>query len=91
MPVIDSATARDERRFGARVSRSDLFLSNLQYQWNSFVTFGYEQGLYRTRAIDRFGALPCFAHPKLHYSQYSIGVCGYFLFLVLIQRTLHEH
>jgi hypothetical protein len=24
------------------------------------VTFGYEQGLYRTRATDRFGALPLF-------------------------------
>jgi hypothetical protein len=54
----DQATARDARRFGARGSRSDLFSGNLQYKWNSFVTFGYEQGLYRTRATDRFGALP---------------------------------
>ena len=56
----DQATARDARRFGARGSRSDLFSGNLQYKWNSFVTFGYEQGLYRTRATDRFGALPLF-------------------------------
>ena len=56
----DQATARDARRFGARGSRSDLFSGNIQYKWNSFVTFGYEQGLYRTRATDRFGALPLF-------------------------------
>ncbi len=56
----DEAKARDARRFGARGSRSDLFSGNLQYKWNSFVTFGYEQGLYRTSATDRFGALPLF-------------------------------
>jgi hypothetical protein len=56
----DQATARDARRLGARGSRSDLVSGNLQYKWNSFVTFGYEQGLYRTRATDRFGALPLF-------------------------------
>jgi hypothetical protein len=32
----------------------------VQYKLNSFVTFGYEQGLYRTRATDRVGALPLF-------------------------------
>ena len=57
---FDQATARDARRFGPRGSRSDLFSGNLQYKFNSFVTFGYEQGLYRTRATDRFGALPLF-------------------------------
>ncbi len=56
----DQATARDARRFGARGARSDLFSGNVQYKLNSFVTFGYEQGLYRTRATDRFGALPLF-------------------------------
>jgi len=56
----DQATARDARRSGARGSRSDLFSGNVQYKLNSFVTFGYEQGLYRTRATDRFGALPLF-------------------------------
>lgn len=56
----DQATARDARRLGARGSRSDLFSGNLQYKLNSLVTFGYEQGLYRTRATDRFGALPLF-------------------------------
>ena len=56
----DQATARDARRFGARGSRSDLFSGNVQYKLNSFVTFGYEQGLYRTRATDRVGALPLF-------------------------------
>lgn len=57
---FDQATARDARRFGPRGSRSDLFSGNVQYKFNSFVTFGYEQGLYRTRATDRFGALPLF-------------------------------
>jgi hypothetical protein len=56
----DQASARDARRFGARGSRSDLFSGNLQYKLNSFVTFGYEQGLYRTRATDRLGTLPLF-------------------------------
>jgi hypothetical protein len=56
----DQATARDARRFGSRGARSDLFSGNVQYKLNSFVTFGYEQGLYRTRATDRLGALPLF-------------------------------
>ena len=56
----DQATARDARRFGPRGARSDLFSGNIQYKLNSLVTFGYEQGLYRTRATDRFGALPLF-------------------------------
>jgi hypothetical protein len=57
---FDQATARDARRFGPRGSRSDLFSDNVQYKLNSVVTLGYEQGLYRTRATDRFGALPLF-------------------------------
>jgi hypothetical protein len=56
----DQATARDARRFGARGSRSDLFSGNVQYKLNSFTTFAYEQGYYRTRAANRFGALPLF-------------------------------
>jgi len=58
----DQALARDARRFagGARGSRSDLFLGSLQYKLNTFVTFAYEQGYYRTRAANRAGALPLF-------------------------------
>ena len=56
----DQATARDARRFGARGARSDLFSGNVQYKLNTFVTFGYEQGYYRTRAANRVGALPLF-------------------------------
>lgn len=56
----DQATARDARRFGARGARSDLFSGNLQYKWNQWVTFAYEQGYYRTRADNRAGALPLF-------------------------------
>ena len=56
----DQATARDARRFGARGFRSDLFSGNIQYKWNQWVTFAYEQGYYRTRANNRAGALPLF-------------------------------
>jgi hypothetical protein len=56
----DQVTARDARRFGARGDRSDLFSGNLQYKWNQWVTFAYEQGYYHTRADVRTGALPLF-------------------------------
>jgi len=56
----DQAMARDARRFGARGNRSDLFSGNIQYKWNQWMTFGYEQGYYRTRADLRTGALPLF-------------------------------
>jgi hypothetical protein len=58
----DQATARDARRFGPRGSRSDLFSANIQYKLNQWVTFGYEQGYYRTRAANRTGLtlLPLF-------------------------------
>jgi hypothetical protein len=56
----DQATARDARRFGGRGARSDLFSGNLQYKWNQWVTFAYEQGYYRTRADNHAGALPLF-------------------------------
>jgi hypothetical protein len=56
----DEVAARDARRFGARGDRSDLFSGNIQYKWNQWVTFGYEQGYYRTRADVRTGALPLF-------------------------------
>lgn len=57
---FDEALARDARRFGGRGARSDLFSGNIQYKLNSFVTFAYEQGYYRTRADFRAGALPLF-------------------------------
>ncbi len=56
----DQAMARDARRFGARGVRSDLFSGNIQYKWNQWVTFAYEQGYYRTRANNRAGLLPVF-------------------------------
>ena len=56
----DQATARDARRFGARGARSDLFSGNVQYKWNQWVTFAYEQGYYRTRANNHAGLLPLF-------------------------------
>jgi hypothetical protein len=61
---FDQAKARDARRFSPVRGRSDLFSGNIQYKLNSFVTFGFEQGYYRTRAANRtadsFGGLPLF-------------------------------
>ncbi|HEU4434147.1 MAG TPA: hypothetical protein VFR51_12260 [Pyrinomonadaceae bacterium] len=57
---FDQAKARDARRFGLRGGRSDLFSGNIQYKWNQWVTFAYEEGYYRTRADARTGALPLF-------------------------------
>jgi hypothetical protein len=58
----DQATARDVRRLGPRGARSDLFSGNVQYKWNQWVTFAYEQGYYRTRAANHSGValLPLF-------------------------------
>jgi hypothetical protein len=56
----DEALARDARRFGGRGGRSDLFSGNIQYKWNQWVTFAYEEGYYRTRADFRTGLLPLF-------------------------------
>jgi hypothetical protein len=56
----DQATARDARRFGAHGARSDLISGNIQYKWNQWVTFAYEQGYYRTRAANQVGLLPLF-------------------------------
>jgi hypothetical protein len=56
----DQAKARDSRRFGGRGGRSDLFSGNIQYKWNQWVTFAYEEGYYRTRANSHSGSLPLF-------------------------------
>lgn len=61
---FDEALARDARRFSPVRGRSDLFSGNVQYKMNSFVTFAFEQGYYRTRAANSsvldFGGLPLF-------------------------------
>src|SRR6267142_1503069 len=61
---FDEALQRDARRFVPVRGRSDLFSGNLQYKLNSWVTFAFEQGYYRTRAANRseidFGGLPLF-------------------------------
>jgi hypothetical protein len=61
---FDEALQRDARRFSPVRGRSDLFSANLQYKLNSWVTFAFEQGYYRTRAANRsefdFGGLPLF-------------------------------
>jgi hypothetical protein len=61
---FDEALQRDARRFAPVRGRSDLFSGNIQYKYNSWVTFAFEQGYYRTRAANRsasdFGGLPIF-------------------------------
>lgn len=61
---FDEALQRDARRFAPVRGRSDLFSGNIQYKYNSWVTFAFEQGYYRTRAANHsasdFGGLPLF-------------------------------
>jgi len=57
---LDGAFARDARRLGAVRGRSDVAFASLQYKFNSFITFAYEQSLFRTRAVNNAGALPLF-------------------------------
>lgn len=61
---FDEAKQRDARRFSPVRGRSDLFSGNIQYKLNSWVTFAFEQGYYRTRAANRsaadLGGLPLF-------------------------------
>ena len=61
---FDEALPRDARRFSPVRGRSDLFSGNIQYKLNSWVTFGFEEGYYRTRATNHsatdFGGLPLF-------------------------------
>jgi hypothetical protein len=60
----DQAAQRDARRFSPVRGRSDLFSGNIQYKWNSWITFGLEEGYYRTRAANHSildpGGLPVF-------------------------------
>ncbi|MDX6402957.1 MAG: hypothetical protein QOH70_412 [Blastocatellia bacterium] len=61
---LDEALPQDARRFTPVRGKSDLFSGNLQYKLNSWVTFAFEQGYYRTRAANRsasdVGGLPLF-------------------------------
>ncbi|MFB3814881.1 MAG: hypothetical protein ACE14L_12310 [Terriglobales bacterium] len=60
---IDTVAARDVRRLapGGGRGTSDWSFANLMYKLNAFVTFGYELGYYRTRAVaGTTGGLPLF-------------------------------
>jgi hypothetical protein len=61
---FDEALPQDARRFAPVRGRSDLLSGNVQYKLNSWVTFAFEQGYYRTRAANRsaldVGGLPLF-------------------------------
>ena len=50
---LDDVVARDERKLntGGQRDRSDWMFGNLQYKLNSWVTFAYEQSLYRTFSL----------------------------------------
>jgi hypothetical protein len=60
---IDQAFARDVRRFGNR-AKGDMLAGTIYYKFNNWVTFGYEQSYYRTRAANStsaaMGGLPLF-------------------------------
>ena len=49
----DQANAADERKLNPAGQRykSDWFFGNVQYKMNSWVTFGYEESVYRTFAL----------------------------------------
>lgn len=54
---LDDAYARDVRRFGVNNrDKSDMAAATLNYKLNSFVTFGYEASVYRTRALNHLAA-----------------------------------
>jgi hypothetical protein len=58
---IDAAFARDARRLGIGRGKSDVFMTNIQYKLNSFVTFAWEESYFRTRAVNNAGStLPLF-------------------------------
>lgn len=56
---MDEPFARDVRRIGPGRGRSDLSAATLYYKLNPYVSFGYEQSLYRTKAVNGTG----FAEP----------------------------
>jgi hypothetical protein len=62
---IDQAFARDVRRSGiGNRAKSDMLAGTIYYKFNNWLTFGYEQSYYRTRAANStsaaFGGLPLF-------------------------------
>jgi hypothetical protein len=62
---IDQAFARDVRRLGiGNRAKSDMLAGTIYYKFNNWLTFGYEQSYYRTRAANStsaaFGGLPLF-------------------------------
>jgi len=50
---LDDVKASDERKLnpGGQRDKSDWAFANLQYKLNTWVTFGFEESLYRTRAL----------------------------------------
>ena len=59
---IDEAKTRDVKRTAINTNKGDLAAATLLYKLNSWVTFGFEQSMYRGRAKNAgtAGALPLF-------------------------------
>jgi hypothetical protein len=58
---FDDALARDVRRIGAaNRSRSDVGAGTLTYKMNKYLTIGFEESYYRTRAANKGGPLPLY-------------------------------
>jgi hypothetical protein len=58
---FDEAFPRDVRHVAAaNRSIGDLYLSNLNYKLNKYLTFAFEESYYRTRSANNVGALPIF-------------------------------
>jgi hypothetical protein len=64
---IDQAFARDVRQFRdvnllevPNRAKSDVLAGTIYYKFNNWLTFGYEQSYYRTRAANNVGVLPLF-------------------------------
>ncbi|MBZ5534790.1 MAG: hypothetical protein LAO31_02450 [Acidobacteriia bacterium] len=64
---FDEAFPRDVRHVApANRAIGDLYLSNLNYKFNKYLTFAFEESYYRTRSANDVGALPIFRGLPAH-------------------------
>jgi hypothetical protein len=64
---FDEANPRDVRHVAAaNRAIGDLYLSNLNYKFNKYLTFAFEESYYRTRSANNVGALPIFRGLPAH-------------------------
>lgn len=60
--AYDELKASQIRQFGNLPNRNDLAAATLLYKLNNFITFSYEQSMYRTRTVSGF--IPGFMPPN---------------------------